>query len=190
MQCVVTLNERKSTSALLVWQNRHAVASILHANASAFGASHSIWALSGNPTPKWALNLRVRLSTLSRVHTQRCITGGSCHKYHFGRDKSFVDKSMLVVMKVLSRKNYVCRDKTFVTTYICRDKHNFGSILLSRQKTCFVATNAFATKMILVAAPANDRDAGKCLSNLVLETHACSCEPVYLIYRWGKYTHK
>ena len=122
MQCVVTLNERKSTSALLVWQNRHAVASILHANASAFGASHSVWALSGNPTPKWALNLRVRLSTLSRVHTQRCITGGSCHKYHFGRDKSFVDKSMLVVTKVLSRKNYVCRDKTFVTTYICRDK--------------------------------------------------------------------
>ena len=30
--------------------------------------------------------------------------------------------------------------------------------------------------MILVAA--NDRDAGKCLSNLVHETHACSCEPV------------
>ena len=64
-------------------------------------------ALSGKPTPKWALNLRVRLLTLSRVHTQRCIIGGNCHKYHFCRDKSFVDKSMLVMMKVLSRK-YLC----------------------------------------------------------------------------------
>ena len=46
-----------------------------------------------------------------------------------------------------------------VTNIMCRDKHKFycdkgfvtASILLSRQKTCFVAT-----KMILGAAPAND----------------------------------
>ena len=52
--------------------------------------------------------------------------GGSCHKYHF------------------------CRDKSFVAT----------SIVLSRQTTCFVATNtclSLATKIILVAARANDR---------------------------------
>ena len=38
---------------------------------------------------------------------------------------------MLVVTKVLSRQNYVCRDKGFGAT----------SILLSRRKTWFVATN-------------------------------------------------
>ena len=116
-----------------------------------------------------------RLLTLSRVHAQRCIIGGNCHKYHFCRDKSFVDKSMLVMTKVLSQIFSVCRDITFVTTYICRDKHNFG------RRTCFVAT-----KMILVAAPSSDRDACKCLLNLVHETHVCSCEPVYLIYQRGK----
>ena len=90
---------------------------------------------------------------------------------------------------LLSRQTYACRDKTFVTTNICNDKHNFvatntclsrqnyasiifvatntclsrqifycdkhdfvaTSILLLRQRTCFVGT-----KMILLAAPAND----------------------------------
>ena len=105
------------------------------------------------------------------------IIGGSCHQYYFCRDKGFVatniykhvfvatkyvfcrDKSMLGATKLLSRENYVCRRETrvaFVTT----------SILLLRQKTCFVATKLclsrqihvcfIATKMILVAAPAND----------------------------------
>ena len=77
------------------------------------------------------------------------IIGGSCHKYHF-----------------LSRQTRVCRDKTRLLSqqkYVCRDK---TSILLSRQnKHTLVATKqayfcrdkAFvATKMILVAVPAND----------------------------------
>ena len=90
------------------------------------------------------------------------------------------DKSMLVSTKHLLRQN--CRDKTFVATNICvcRDKHTFVAtihvfvpikvfvvaIVLLRQKT-FVATSILlsrlsqthvfvATKMILVAAPANE----------------------------------
>ena len=65
------------------------------------------------------------------------IVGGSCHKYNFCRDKSVVATNMC-----LSRQN-----PSFVATniilsrqaYFCRDKHMF-----------------VATKMILVAAPAND----------------------------------
>ena len=60
------------------------------------------------------------------LHTSTCyqsrddlglgfIIGGSCHKYHFCRDKS-----MLIVTKVVAT-----------------------SILLSREKTCFVVTNTF-----------------------------------------------
>ena len=59
---------------------------------------------------------------------------------------------MFFATKLLSRQ-----------TRVCRDKHNFvtTSILLSRQGTCFVffATNVLsvvATKMALVAVPAND----------------------------------
>ena len=56
------------------------------------------------------------------------IIGGSCPKYNFCRDKSFVaaDKTYL-----LSRQKYACRDKTFVPTKLC----------LSRQQTYFVARN-------------------------------------------------
>ena len=68
------------------------------------------------------------------------IIGGSCHKYHFCRDKSFVMWQNFCA---------VCRRKTFVATNICRNKKNFvatnichnkqfcrdktTSILLSRQ---------------------------------------------------------
>ena len=54
------------------------------------------------------------------------IIGGSCYKYRIFCS----DKSMLVAT-------------TFVTTNICRYKHNFvaTSILLSGQKTRFIATN-------------------------------------------------
>ena len=64
---------------------------------------------------------------------------------HFFRDKlkKIRDKSF-VATKVLSRQAYFCRDKRRV---------------LSRQKTCFVATKHVfvTTEMVLVAAPANDR---------------------------------
>ena len=67
------------------------------------------------------------------------------------------DKSMLVVTKVLSRKNYVCRDKTFVATHICRDKQNFVATkfyaCLSRQNTFFCRdkTMLVETKHVFVA---------------------------------------
>ena len=81
------------------------------------------------------------------------------------------DKHNFVLL--LSRETRVCGDKIMlVATNICvfRDKHKSfvaTSIFLSPQKTCLVATNTcswrqvyfctfVATKMILVAAPAND----------------------------------
>ena len=107
------------------------------------------------------------------------------------RDKTFVVTNISPDKhKLLSRQAYLCRDKiTFVAKslllsqqirvllrqthllfpqkYACRDKSFIAaSILLSRQKTGFVATKDefrrdkhvfVATKMILVAAPANDK---------------------------------
>ena len=85
------------------------------------------------------------VSCFISYHTHNSIIGGSWHKYHFCRDKGFVatnifrNKQTFVATKLLLQQNYVCLDKFA------------SSILLSRQKTCFVAT-----KNILVAAPAND----------------------------------
>ena len=63
------------------------------------------------------------------------IIGGSCHKYHF-----CCDKQLFVVTKhLLSWQNNACCSKTFVT----------ASILLSRQKTCLVTTNASDTTKLL-----------------------------------------
>ena len=65
----------------------------------------------------------------------RCIIAGSCHNYHFCRDKSFVptitfsrqaqDKSMVVATNLLSQQAYYCRDKRHVLsrrTRVCCDK--------------------------------------------------------------------
>ena len=91
--------------------------------------------------------------------------GGSRHKYHFCRDKTFCrdkyvfvatkhvfyhDKSMLVTTKHLSRQNYVCRDNhVFVTTKVylsrkarvCRDKSFVVTKLFCRDKHTSVATS-------------------------------------------------
>ena len=73
-------------------------------------------------------------SELQGVHAAFCrlrgviggsVIGGSCHKYHFCRDKS-----MLVVTKVLSRKNYVCREKKKIG---CCCFFVATNIILSRQ---------------------------------------------------------
>ena len=70
-----------------------------------------------------------------------CIMGGSCHKYHFCRDKHV----FVTTKHVFCRdKKYACRDKTFVPTKLCLSRQIFD-------KHLFVAT-----KTILVAAPAND----------------------------------
>ena len=68
------------------------------------------------------------------------IIGGNCHKYHFCRDK-----------QVFVKTKYVFCDKK----YVCRDKHTFGATkdVFCRDKDVFVAT-----KLILVATPATDRD--------------------------------
>ena len=75
------------------------------------------------------------------------ITGGSCHKYNFCRDKHFVatNTSFVATKVCLSRQN-ICSDKIM----FCLDKHTFVATNICREKS-FVAT-----KIILVAAPAND----------------------------------
>ena len=76
------------------------------------------------------------------------INGGSCHTYNFCHDKQvFVttkhvfchDKCMLVMTKVLSRQNYVCCNKTSVTTNIWCSKHNFVMTKVLSQQTCLCA---------------------------------------------------
>ena len=54
------------------------------------------------------------------------------------------DKSMLAATKLLSWQNCLSWQKFCCNTNICHDKHVFvaTSILLLRQKTCFVMTNA------------------------------------------------
>ena len=73
--------------------------------------------------------------------------------------------------KVLLWQNYVCHDKTFVTTNICCNKHvchNKGfvltSILLLQQKMCFVMTNIclswqkyFGTKLFVMTNICHDK---------------------------------
>ena len=53
------------------------------------------------------------------------------------------DKSMLAAAKRLSRQNYACRDKVFLSRQnVYRDKDMFvATKVLSRQKAYFVATN-------------------------------------------------
>ena len=66
------------------------------------------------------------------------ITGGSCNKYHFCCDKSFV-----VTNTCLLWQKYTCCDKTFVQTKLCLS-WPFVLVVtkaLSWQKTCFVVTN-------------------------------------------------
>ena len=77
----------------------------------------------------------------------RCIIRGSYHKYHFCRDKT-----QSLTNTHLSRQTRVCRDKTRLLSrkkYACRvlSRQNYvcvkgfvtTSIILSRQKRCFVA---------------------------------------------------
>ena len=81
--------------------------------------------------------------------TRWSIIAGNCHKYHFCGDKQIVatntclsrqNMSFVATRVYLSRQN-LCRDQNISSgqTSFCRDKHTF-----------------VATKMIFVAAPAND----------------------------------
>ena len=100
------------------------------------------------------------------------ITGVSCHKYHYSRDKSMVFatklyfcRSKTFVMTNISRDKHACHDKTFVATNtcllrqkFCHDKHTFVATkdVFCLDKRMFAATNYktfVPTKIILVAAP-------------------------------------
>ena len=66
-------------------------------------------------------------------------------------------EASFVATKVCLLRQNVCSDKhIFVATNICRDKHNFASLLLSRQIRVCRDKTFVVTKIILVAAPAND----------------------------------
>ena len=114
-----------------------------------------------------------------------------CHKYR----KFCLDKHIF-----FTQRKYACRDKT--TKIFCRDKKKFRdktfitiSILLSRQKTCFIATRDkhvvcrdflfvccfVATKMILVAAPANDNNRTGLTSKTCTNSTCLSTTWVYSI---------
>jgi len=117
----------------------------------------------------------------------RSITGGSCPKYHFCRDKQgfTLTKHIFCRDESMSQQKYVCRKKgfcykfTFVMclwqnvsivmtkvlsrqTRVCRNKNISSQQVLSwqayfcRDKRCVLFF--VATKMVLVAAPTNDRD--------------------------------
>ena len=65
----------------------------------------------------------------------------------------------------LSRQNILCRDQSMLVATNIDESLVAGSILLSRQKTCCVATKHFVeTKMILVAATANDSQLCSCFT--------------------------
>ena len=98
------------------------------------------------------------------------ITGGSCHKYNFCRDKHVFcrDKSMLAaticislsrqnifVTRKVSRQAYFCRDKIRVLSrLVCRDKSKLVGIKpLSRQNYVCRDKTFVATKMILLILP-------------------------------------
>ena len=75
------------------------------------------------------------------------MTGGSCYKYNFCRDKTimfaatkyfYCDKSFVVTNIILSRQAYFCRDKhVFVVTKLSlRQKRVSRNKYLSQQKFC------------------------------------------------------
>ena len=116
-----------------------------------------------------------------------CIIGQSCHKYHFCHDKYvFVatkhvfcrNKSMLAATKRLSRQNYVCRDKIYLSQQakdvFSRNKHvfvvtkvikiMFGATKLLSWQACFCHVE---TKIILVTALVNDSFFRPCERNML-----------------------
>ena len=97
------------------------------------------------------------------------ITGRSCHKYHFCRDKTSVttnicrDKHNFVAEKVLSRQACFCRDKhafVAINTCLLRQISVATQDAFCRDKHVFVAT-----KMILAAAPAYGKGGARTSSN-------------------------
>ena len=144
-----------------------------------------------------------RSSLVERILSRQCnrpryrITGGTCHKYHICRDKTFVatsillsrrktcdcrDKGMVAATKLLfatkvclSWQNIFVVTKTFfIVINICRNnnKHFVAtSILLSWQKMCFVATNTCLSRQKKIQK--------KIASNIVLSRQNFCCDKNY-----------
>jgi len=116
------------------------------------GASVHLWARTFYRPGQWRRLLSLARSTTSIIFiaTNTCLS----------RKKSY-----FVATKIsLSQQTRICRDKTFVATNICSNKHIFFTTRVCRDKTrvlsrekydCFDKTFV-ATKMILVAAPGSD----------------------------------
>ena len=92
------------------------------------------------------VHVRACVCARARVGTHYTIICGSCHKYHFCRDKSyvFVVTKYFCCDKYLPRRTRVCRDKhTFVATkdVFCRDEYVFVAtkVSLSRQNLIVVS---------------------------------------------------
>ena len=114
----------------------------------------------------------------------KSIIGRNGHNYTFCRDKHVFchDKNMLVATKRLSWQTYICRDKYVQTQNLCRDKYllrqkkkkkNVTNVLWRQAYIC--RDKSFvAIKMILVAAPVNDRNqaTSRCQSE-VGPMHSC-----------------
>ena len=122
--------------------------------------------------------------------------GGSCHKYHFCRDKhtSFSTKYVSVSTKHVfcggKACKYLLRQTRFVSTsillrvsrqtYLFRDKHNFVATKirgLSRQTRVYRDKTFVAAKMTLVTAPANDIPLCRSHSALPVSSKRSPCRP-------------
>ena len=121
----------------------------------------SAWLCPG-PVSVRVQNKFVRFNTRSELNS---IIGGSRHKYNFCCDKSMlVETKTFVEINTCSLRLKFCHDKhNFVTTkvlwrqaYFCCDKRH---VLLWQTHVCCVCheQTLVATKMILVAAPTNNK---------------------------------
>ena len=87
------------------------------------------------------------------------IIGGSCHTYHFGRDKSFV---------VATKLFFAAKKTSLRQTRVCRDKHKFKHHFVAtkdvfcRDKIMFVTRVFFVTNIILSRQNKNDTCGSSC----------------------------
>ena len=134
------------------------------------------------------------------------ISGGSCHKYPFCHNKSFVATNMCLLRQTCVCRNktllslqqkYACCDKTFVMTntclswqifvttkIFCRGKHTFvvTKDVFCHDKHISVTTKLVATKILLVAAPRNGSTVLCFLWVLILNSKLlmhCQSSPVW-----------
>ena len=115
------------------------------------------------------------LRMFSQVSLAGAATSIKYHKYVFVATKqSFVTL----------RKKYACRDKIMWDVF-CRDKHVFVAtkVSLSRQNLCREKNKMFvATKLILVAVPANDTKGVNFVTVSVVSLKTKDC--IYSQWTW------